>query len=109
VADLHNSLDVSRQQQLLSLLFQRLAIRGGAIVDFAIKPPFEDLLTHPPDSNGGSSRGASGEFELTSVKRAIKSLFEFDFDALDRLLDGDGRQDAHEASTTSELDRAPLH
>ena len=70
MAELHQSLGVARQQQLLALLFQRLAIKGGAIVDFAFKPPFDLLLTDPPDAPGTPPRGISGQFEQPSPKRA---------------------------------------
>jgi len=42
--DLHRVLDLPRQQQLLSLVFENLRLDRGQVVDYKLRPPFSDLF-----------------------------------------------------------------
>jgi site-specific DNA recombinase len=82
LADLHVSIELSRQQQLLAVVFSRLVLNGNHIIDYALRPPFDALLE--PPARLGSARPA--QFEQTYLKPAIQSLFEFDYAAFERIV-----------------------
>ena len=82
-AELHNGLDLPRRQQLLTMVFQRVVLDRGRIVDFTLRPPFDVIFKSPPT---GGSRGTAAEFEHPTVGPAIQSLFEFDFKTFEQIL-----------------------
>lgn len=86
LSDLHGSLDLVKQQQLLALVFARLTLDRGDIVDYALRPPFEGLLQAGAPSDIDPPAGLSSHLEQRTATPAIQSLFEFDFSALEGLL-----------------------
>ena len=96
----HQSLRLDKQQQLLRVVFRHVAINAGSIVDFSLNPPFDALFGDLADPPGGQPGPGATQFELRSPTPAIKSLFEFDFDAFERILSDDRGVEANDAPTS---------
>ena len=87
LADLHGSLNLERQQQLLSIVFSKVTLDRGDIVEYVLNPPFDELLRPTSPPNGMPPGPLSPpHLEQPYTARAIKSLFEFNTEAIDGLL-----------------------
>ena len=87
LGDVHGSLDLHRQQRLLSIVFRQITLDRGEIVDYALNQPFDELLRRNSTSDDGPPPNLpSSDLEQPSTTRAIKLLFEFNTDGIDALL-----------------------
>jgi len=86
LGDVHGSLDLHRQQRLLSIVFRQITLDRGEIVDYALNQPFDELLRRNSRSDGPPPNLPLSDLEQPSTTRAIKLLFEFNTEGIDALL-----------------------
>ena len=75
VGRLHDQLRGKAKADLLRLVFNSLVLDGPHLAGWTLRPPFDQLL-NPPDNSDRS------QFEDAHVRAAISSIFEFDNSAI---------------------------
>lgn len=79
---LYHELDPTRRSQLLRVVFSRLVLEKGEIVNYQMRPPFDALFPRRQSSSSSGDPSSRSPFDARQVTPAIHAILEHDVSAI---------------------------